>query len=124
MTRRIKVRFNLGRGENYKKWKVSYPDGTTMYYTPDGVSLQMTGCTLKNQKSTAQKIHAGADKTVCAWVLCESLEISGVIFGRAMEAVHIQYNPRATPNWLCDGSIVDNQNYRFLFTNSNKLFIG
>ena len=65
MTKRIKVRFNLGRGPNYLKWKVSYPNGEVMYYYPTGVQLTMKGCTLKNSKSTAQKIFRGeSNKTV------------------------------------------------------------
>ena len=28
---RIKVRFNLGRGANFMKWKVQYPNGEVQY---------------------------------------------------------------------------------------------
>ena len=29
--KRTKIRFNLGRGQNYMKWKVEYPDGNSLY---------------------------------------------------------------------------------------------
>ena len=32
--KRIKVRFNLGRGQNYLKWKVVYPNGDVEYISP------------------------------------------------------------------------------------------
>ncbi len=71
----IKVRFNLSRGVNYLKWKIEYPDGNVMYYHPTGVQLVMGECTLKNYKKTAEKIHNGANKSVCAWVLCKTLDL-------------------------------------------------
>ena len=56
---RIKVRFNLGRGTNYMKWKVTYPDGNIEYYNPTEVQLVMKaviklyvhGCCVKILKS-------------------------------------------------------------------------
>lgn len=36
--KRIKVRFNLGRGVNYMKWKIQYPD-KIKYYDPEKYHL-------------------------------------------------------------------------------------
>ena len=44
----IKVRFNLGRGQNYMKWKVQYTDGSVEYHSPSEVQLLMHECILKN----------------------------------------------------------------------------
>ena len=55
----FKVRFNLGRGKNFMKWKVQYPDGKIEYHLPSEVQLLMHECILKNQKKTAQKIFDG-----------------------------------------------------------------
>ena len=74
-----KVRFNLSRGENYMKWKVMYNNGWVRYYHPSEVQLVLRKCILKNSKATAMKIFTGVTtKVVCAWVLCQELEIFNV----------------------------------------------
>jgi len=35
MSKSIKVRFNLGKGVNYMKWKIEYPDGRVLYSDPE-----------------------------------------------------------------------------------------
>jgi len=106
---RIKVRFNLGRGANYMKWKVQYPNGSVEYYSATDVQLVMKGCQLRNHKKTAQKIFDGANKTVCAWVLCEEIEIRKTNFAQwDLICDRIKYNPRVQPNWTLNNTIVDN----------------
>lgn len=108
--KRIKVRFNLGRGKNFMKWKVQYPNGVVEYYDPSEAQLVMTRCQLKNHKKTAQKIFEGANKTVCAWVLCEEIDIRKETFIQFdVNCDRIRYNPRVQPNWLLNGEIVDSQ---------------
>ena len=101
--KRYKVRFNLGRGENYMKWKVVDPKGVTSYYFPTGVQLRMTGCTLKNNKAAAKRIYRGmSNKVVCAWVLCEKLDIITEHFSQSdtqPDAYRLKFNPRTAPNW-------------------------
>lgn len=97
--KRYKVRFNLGRGENYMKWKVVDPKGVTSYYFPTGVQLRMTGCTLKNNKAAAKRIYRGeSNKVVCAWVLCEKLDIITEEFAQPVTN-RLKFNPRTAPNW-------------------------
>jgi len=104
----IKVRFNLGRGKNYMKWKIQYPDGKIEYHSPTEVQLLMHDCILKNYKSVSQKIFEGGEKVVCAWVLCKSLAIKKSDFIQAdLDGERIRYNPRVTPNWILDGENVD-----------------
>lgn len=100
--KRYKVRFNLGRGENYMKWKVVDPKGVTSYYFPTGVQLRMTGCVLKNNKAAAKRIFRGeSNKVVCAWVLCDKLEIITDDFIQPDETLspRLKFNPRVAPNW-------------------------
>lgn len=106
----IKVRFNLGAGKNYMKWKVEYPDGEVKYLHPTEVQLIMHDCTLKNYKKTAQKIFDGAQKTVCAWVLCKEIEIRNENFESGTEQ-KIKFNPRVQPNWVLNGEVVDGQKF-------------
>jgi hypothetical protein len=104
----IKVRFNLGRGKNYMKWKIQHPDGTIEYHSPTDVQLVMHECILKNYRKTAQKIFDGGEKVVCAWVLCKSLAIKKEVFIQAdAHGERIRYNPRVTPHWILDGENVD-----------------
>jgi hypothetical protein len=104
----IKVRFNLGRGKNYMKWKVQHPDGTVEYHSPGDVQLLMHDCTLKNYKSTAKKIFDGGEKVVCAWILCKSIAIKREEFIQAdLNGERVRYNPRVTPHWMLNDSNVD-----------------
>ena len=118
----IKVRFNLGRGKNYLKWKVTHPDNSVIYYSPDEVQLVMTECTFKNHKSTAQKIYDGGNKTVCAWVLCKDIKI---YTGKPItdETKKVRYNPRVQPNWLYDGKVMDNATSIQLHTIDRGVYI-
>jgi hypothetical protein len=104
----IKVRFNLGRGKNYMKWKIQHPDGKIEYHSPTEVQLLMHDCILKNYKSVSQPPSPRGNKTVCAWVLCKSLAIKKSDFIQAdLDGERIRYNPRVTPNWILDGENVD-----------------
>ena len=106
---RIKVRFNLGRGANYMKWKVQYPNGNVEYHNPTEVQLVMKDCQLRNHKKTAEKIFKGGEKVVCAWVLCEEIEIRKTNFAQwDLICDRIKYNPRVQPNWTLNNTIVDN----------------
>ena len=67
-----KVRFHLAKGKFYKCWQVTSPNGDKDYYDPETHNLFMWGCNLRNQRKTAEKIHSGEHKTVCAWVECDT----------------------------------------------------
>ena len=108
--KRIKVRFNLGRGKNFMKWKVQYPNGVVEYYDPSDTQLVMTRCQLRNHKGVAQKIFNGGEKVVCAWVLCESIDVRKETFIQFdVNCDRLRYNPRVQPNWLLNGVVADNQ---------------
>ena len=107
--KKIRVRFNLGRGVNYMKWKVQYPNGSVEYYTPSEVQLIMRGVVLKNHKKVAEGIYNGGEKVVCAWVLCDTIEVVRKDF-RELDNLgfdRIRYNPRVRPNWLINDEVVD-----------------
>ena len=125
MSKSIKVRFNLSRGKNYMKWKVEYPDGTISYFDPSKVQLVMEDCTLKNHKKTAEKIHNGANKSVCAWVLCKTLKVNINKDIRDFWNVYtkrIRYNPKDQPNWVIDGCVSDGKKIRMVHSIFKSLF--
>jgi len=118
-----KVRFNLGRGENYMKWKVTYNTGRVEYHRPSDVQLVLHKCTLKNNRKAAQRIFSGeTTKVVCAHIMCERVEIVTTDFSTETTA-HIKYNPRVLPFWNLNGMNVDGNEYKELFTVDYKLFL-
>lgn len=123
--KRIKVRFNLSAGKNFMKWKIEYPDKKAEYLDPNTFQLSLSGCTLKNQRKTAQKINDGAHKTVCAWVLCNEININSVINTElVVNETQLKYNPRKLPYWFIDEDInVDNLNVSKIVSLGNKLFV-
>lgn len=124
MTRQIKVRFNLSAGKNYMKWKVEMPNGNTSYYDPSTTKLTMADCQLKNHKATAMKIYNGANKSVCAWIVCTSIYISSSIHGAPTGLRQVKYNPRVIPHWTDDsGSNLDNELVSMIVSSDKKLFV-
>ncbi len=117
---RCKVRFNLGRGKNFLKWKVSYPNGKVVYLNPKEVSLYMEDCKLINQQTTAKKIFNGANKTVCAWIECGSVSINSKI-NTLPPSTLLHYNPRITPHWIMNDMIVDKMRFDSLFTFNDRV---
>ena len=119
----IKVRFNLGRGKNFMKWKVQYTDGRIEYHSPTEVQLLMQDCVLKNYKNTAQKIFDGGEKVVCAWALCKAIEIKTNEFIKVELGDNIvSYNPRVTPHWVLNGENVDGKYLDNLISVDFKLY--
>lgn len=115
-----KVRYNLGRGKNYKTWKIEdVKRKTSINLNPNEVTLILKGCTLKNNKKVANEIKMGANKRVCAWILCDR-----VLFDAPKKVVGemITYNPRITPHWVLNGNDVDNKKYETLTTKGNTLW--
>ena len=127
-----KVRFHLGRGEHFMHWqiksKLNTGDGTGAkevvdYVDPQDNQLAMLGCKLSVQPTAAQKIHDGANKTVCAWIECEDLRITSRTIPGSVLDWELRYNPRVEPRWT-DGhgqGDYDNQEFDFLWTEGRKV---
>lgn len=126
MTNKIKVRFNLGAGKNYMKWKVERPSGTS-YHDPNEVQLVLSGCYLKNNRQTARKIFNGTHKTVCAWIYCESVSINYLDHPDHRITPNpdqqLKYNPRVTPNWVLNDKNVDDNSIDRIYSVNNKLYM-
>lgn len=120
MKGKIKVRFNLGKGKNYRKWKIEYPNSEPKYLNPDEVNLIMEGCLLKNYKKTAQKIYEGVNKTVCSWIICDNVIINSPkphLGGKS-----VSYNPRIKPHWVYDGDDADNFTFNTLISSGREIY--
>ena len=117
----------MGRGKNYMKWKIDSPDGTTQYYDPKEVQLVMYNCTLKNNRKVAERILDGEiTKVVCAYILCERIEI---LAEKILEEsnISVRYNPKVLPYWTVGGSPScpsgSTEIYGMIFSVGNKLFL-
>ena len=92
----FKIRFNLGRGENFQKWKITNNSNKESFYlTPEEFNLELIGC------------------TVCAWVDCEDILVRSP---KAIEGDLVKYNPRENPNWMFKGENADKQKFKVLTT--------
>ena len=122
--KKFKVRFNLGKGKNFMKFQViNNEKGSFKYYDPNTHTLILQGCLLHNQVGTAKKIFEGANKSVCAWIYCDSIII---IKDSKMKktSLKISYNPKKAPNWLSfDGQNIDKKKFNMLYTVGNSFFI-
>lgn len=102
---KTRVRFHLGKGEHYRHWQVTRGDEVA-FYDPFEVRLKMTGCRLKSRRKTADRIHAGENKAVCAWISCESVEVAPPREEAVADpATLLFYNPRFCPFWTSMGGI-------------------
>ena len=100
---KTKVRFHLAKGRHYQKWQISQ-NGVVSYFDPSTTVLRMTGCQLHNQRKTAEKIFFGKNKTVCAWVRCDNVEVMPQLPNAVPEGwVRVKYNPKTAPYWVVDG---------------------
>ncbi len=121
--KRFKVRFHLGRGENYMKWKIQYPNGDVQFVSPTEKQIHLIGCQVKNSKKTAQRIFEGYEKVVCAWILCDEVRIVPNNFYGEHNGTRLTYNPRVAPYWVLNGTDVDNGNFGFIFNVDYKLYV-
>jgi hypothetical protein len=90
------------------KWKIWSKTGVE-YHSPADVQLVMKGCQLKNNRKVAEKIFNGENKDVCAWVLCDSIEIRFENFEKVWVKDKLSYNPRKQPYWVWNNWDVDNK---------------
>tara|TARA_R100001015_G_C4613568_1_gene169245 strand:- start:1007 stop:1414 length:408 start_codon:yes stop_codon:yes gene_type:complete len=133
--KRFRVRFHLGKGKNYKMWQVKdrgvqrTPSWVnTEYYNPEKCNIKMYKCKLGNQESTARKIFEGDNKTVCAWVDCDNIDIEyrkDPKFREVEEHVltHYKYNPKKNPHWFTEEDInCDGKTFLILTTSKRKIY--
>ena len=115
------VRFNLGRGKNYMKWKIT-TKSESLYIDPYAYSLMMVNATLKNNANVANKIKDGANKSVCSWVKCDEVILDPVSECCSLKST-ISYNPRVSPYWRDEeGNNIDGFNYNILITINKQIF--
>jgi len=120
---KVKVRFNLGKGKNYMKWKIQSSSGVE-YHSACDVQLIITNGILRSNRKAAEKIFNGDEKNICAWVLCDSVKILHKYFTPydKLGYIKIKYNPRKNPFWDINGCNVDNTQYSEIVSLDYSLF--
>lgn len=114
----MKIRFNLGAGEHYKKWQVK--DGKNVFhFNPDKVTLVMYDCKLRNHVETAIKIFNGANKTARARTERSKPEATEATSHAGEQTPH---NPKLDPHWTPNGSTADGKTFPKLISQGNKIF--
>ena len=117
----MKVRYHLQRGPNYKKWQFRHND-TVWYHDPAYRPIVIKNCRLKNNRRTAEKIYNGENKSVCAWVNFDSMELLQP--GKKIEGMtKVHYNPREAPFWCVNGQNVDGYIFNELVLTGDGVFL-
>lgn len=127
----VRLRFNLGRGDNFRKWQLKIYDGrkvlSKLHYDPSEIRIVIKGATLKNRRSVAEGIFSGKNKTVCAWIdgdqafVTPNLPKGEVVILR--EKDKIAYNPRKAPHWTnILGQDIDNKELAYVVTDGIDLY--
>lgn len=119
----LTVRFNLERGNDFMKWKITDSStGRALYFPYDEVTLIMHECILKNRKRSAKKIFDGHSKFVCAWIQCKYVEVVPSV---ELDGLRVMYNPRVNPYWTDEltGKDIDGKKFSMLTTCKNNVFI-
>jgi hypothetical protein len=124
MRRRFKVRFHLGAGENFMKWRVENVEtGAVEFFDPKVYDLELEDCKLYNQKGSAEKIFNGDNKTVCAWVMVR--KVATLIGGKCCfpDEDKVSYNPKVQPYWRDqEGNNIDKKEIPMMETMGRQLF--
>jgi len=122
MKRNFKVRFHLGQGENYMKWRVE--DVTTKnvwFFEPSNFQALIVNGKLHNHPSTAMKINHGANKTVCAWIMAEDVILYPS--DNLLMKGQVAYNPRLMPHWIDNnGNNADKKEFAEMHIVERKIF--
>lgn len=92
-----RLRYHLGRGENFMKWQLrDTVNNTVDYYDPETFEFTIVKGKLNNRPSTAKRIFEGENKTVCSWITFKEGE---EFMNFPVDPVRISYNPKLKPHW-------------------------
>ena len=117
----MKVRYHLQRGPNYKQWQFRHND-TVWYHDPAYRPIVIKNCRLKNNRRTAERIYNGENKSVCAWVNFDSMELLEP--GKKIEGMtKVNDNPKEAPFWRVNGQNADGCRFEELVLTGDGVFL-
>jgi len=104
------------------KWRIE--DVTTKnvwFFEPSEFEAVIINGKLYNQKSAANKINQGSNKTVCAWIMAEDVVMYST--ENIWMKGQVSYNPRLMPHWIDNnGNNVDKQEFAEMHIVERKIF--
>lgn len=117
-----KVRFHMGRGKNYLKWRIENTDTKEVQFIcPTEYTLLLQDTKLRNRPATAKKIFEGAHKEICAWI--DAVKVT-IVKSSEFKGNEVFYNPRITPYWRDnEGAKIDNTVHPYLATKGRSVFV-
>jgi len=121
------IRRDLKKGSTYGHWQIrkcitrSKLGELVEYVDGDKNSIVMKECYLHNGVATSTKIFNGANKSRCAWIVCDSYEIIDQI-DCVNDLIEISFNPRVSPHYMCEGDNVDKTEVIEVITKGYKLW--
>lgn len=122
MKRKFKIRFHLGKGENYMNWRIEdITNKKVWFFDPSEFEAVIINGKLYNQKSAANKINQGSNKTVCAWIMAEDVVMYSTenLWMRGQ----VSYNPRVMPHWIDNnGNNADKLEFERMHIVERKIF--
>ena len=123
----IAIRRDLKKGKTFGHWQISecktrsklgkaveYIDGTKY-------SLILKDCYLHNSVATAKKIHDGAYRERCAWIVCQSYEV--VPTTDNINGTEVTYNPKKSPHYMSNGVNIDKTEHSIIQTQNYKMYV-
>lgn len=122
-----KLRFHLANGPHFMHWQLTSPSGEVTYHDPKTFRCLLVGTKLKNRRATAEKIHAGANKTVCAWVEAVHVFLQDEFPEVKIERMsQVRYNPRVKPHWHhpdLENADLDGHPFTIVYIQETKIYV-
>tara|TARA_B110000902_G_C14101118_1_gene510701 strand:+ start:230 stop:649 length:420 start_codon:yes stop_codon:yes gene_type:complete len=132
---RYRIRFNLKKDENYRKWRINDTlNNTVKYYTPDTTFMYLYDCVLHNEPHISRTIFNGGNELVCGWIDCDNIDIRNkdnkcdvidYIVGES--GYEITYNPHVYYHWVDTRKdvdfVIDNKEIPVIYINNRTLIV-
>jgi hypothetical protein len=121
------IRRHLGNGKHKGHFQIrgyvtdSKQGEEIAYVDPSTHTLEMYECKFYNNPNVAQKILGGKSKQPCAWVICESYEISP----KQSESIsddEVRFNPKVNAHWTINEQESDNAKVDAIISFGSKLY--
>jgi hypothetical protein len=130
MQYKFSIRKHLGKGQYFGFWQVrtalteSQQGEIVGYIDPSKFGLKCHNTKLYIRANLSAKIFLGTQKKKkpCAWILCESYEVTLVNKAEYCDSIQISFNPRLHPDWLLAGENVNRNSFKVLQTKNSKVY--
>ena len=120
------VAFHLAAGDYKNMWQIKCPDGSIKYRDPATTQLKMVKATFRNRPNEARKIQEGGNKTRCAWVQADDVQIRDLTKCEEVpptDWTYVRFNPNVSEYWHINDRIMDYENVDVAYTHGRGVYI-